>query len=90
MDFKDFLVTIGTSTPVPVHTESGLKVQRRFEAYLRLVNNGNVSVKEEKKYITDLYKICLHEDITGKISSLLVPFGKEELEKRIRFTDTIQ
>jgi hypothetical protein len=90
MDFKDFLVTTGASTPVPVHTESGLKVQRRFEEYLRLVNNGKVSVKEEKQYITDLYKICLHEDITGKVSSPLVPFGKEELEKRIWLTNTIQ
>ena len=90
MDFKDFLVTTGASTPVSVHTESGLKVQRRFEAYLRLVNNGKSSVKEEKQYITDLYKICLHEDITGKVSSPLVPFGKEELEKRIWLTNTIQ
>lgn len=90
MDFKDFLVTTGAPTPVPVHTESGLKVQRRFEAYLRFVKNGNVSVKEEKQYITDLYKICLHEDITGKVSSPLVPFGKEALAKRIGLTDTIQ
>ena len=90
MNFKDFLVTTGASTPVPVHTESGLKVQRRFEAYLRLVNKGKGSVKEEKQYITDLYKICLHEDITGKVSSPLVPFGKEELKKRIGVTDTIQ
>jgi hypothetical protein len=90
MNFKDFLVTTGASTPVPVHTESGLKVQRRFEAYLRLINNGKGSVKEEKQYITDLYKICLHEDITGKVSSPLVPFGKEELKKRIGLTDTIQ
>ena len=89
MDFKDFLVTTGASTPVPIHTESGLKVQRRFEEYLRLANNGKVSVKEEKQYITDLYKICLHEDITGKVSSPLVPFGKEELEKRIGVTNTI-
>lgn len=90
MDFKDFLVTTGASTPVPIHTESGLKVQRRFEAYLRFVNNGNGSVKEEKQYITDLYKICLHEDITGKVTSPLVPFGKEELEKRIGLKNTIQ
>lgn len=90
MDFKDFLVTTGASTPVPVHTESGLKVQRRFEAYLKLVNNREGSVKEEKQYITDLYKICLHEDITGKVSSPLVPFGKEELEKRIGLTNAIQ
>lgn len=90
MDFKDFLVTTGASTPVPVHTESGLKVHRRFEAYLRLFNNGKASVKEERQYITDLYKICLHEDITGKVSSPLVPFGKEELEKRIGLTNTIQ
>lgn len=90
MDFKDFLVTTGASTPVPIHTEAGLKVQRRFEAYLGFVNNGNVSVKEEKQYITDLYKICLHEDITGKVSSPLVPFGREELEKRISLTNTIQ
>jgi hypothetical protein len=90
MDFKDFLVTTGASTPVPVHTESGLKVQRRFEAYLRLFNNRESSVKKEKQYITDLYKICLHEDITGKVSSPLVPFGKEELEKRIGITNTIQ
>jgi len=89
MDFKDFLVTTGASTPVPVHTESGLEVQRRFEAYLRLVNNGKISIKEEKQYITDLYKICLHEDITGKVFSPLVPFGKEELEKRIGLTKTI-
>jgi hypothetical protein len=90
MDFKEFLVTTGASTPVPVHSESGLKVQRRFEAYLRLVENGNVSVKEEKQYITDLYKICLHDDITGNVSSPLVPFGREELKKRIGSTDTIQ
>jgi hypothetical protein len=90
MDFKDFLVTTGASTPVPIHTESGLKVQRRFEAYLRLVNNGKASVKEEKQYITDLYKICLHEDITGKVTSSLVPFGKEELKKRVRLTNTVQ
>ena len=90
MDFKDFLVTTGASTPVPVHTESGLKVQRRFEAYLRLVNNGKASVKEEKQYITDLYKICLDEDITGKVSSPPVPFGKEALEERIGLTNTIQ
>jgi hypothetical protein len=90
MDFKDFLVTTGASTPVSVHTESGLKVQRRFEAYLRLVNNGKVSVKEEKQYITDLYKICLHENITGQVTSPQVPFGKEALEKRIGLTGTIQ
>lgn len=89
MDFKDFLVTTGASTPIPVHTESGLKVQRRFEAYLRLVNKGAYSVKEEKQYITDLYKICLHEDITGKVSSPLVPFGKEALEERLGLTDTV-
>jgi hypothetical protein len=90
MDFKDFLVTTGASTPVAVHTEPGLKVQRRFEDYLRLVNKGKVSVKEEKQYITDLYKICLHEDITGKVSSPLVPFGKEALAERVRVTNTIQ
>ena len=90
MDFKDFLVTTGASTPVPIHTESGLKVQRIFENYLRIVNSGQASIKEEKQYITDIYKICLHEDITGKVSSPLVPFGKEELEKRIHLTKTIQ
>lgn len=90
MDFKDFLVTTGASTPVPIHTESGLKVQRTFENYLRNVNRGGVSIKEEKQYVTDIYKICLHEDITGKVSSPLVPFGKEELEKRVHLTKTIQ
>ena len=90
MDFKDFLITTGASTPIPIHTESGLKVQRIFENYLRIVNRGESSTKEEKKYITDIYKICLHEDITGKVSSPLVPFGKEELEKRIHITKTVQ
>ena len=89
MDFKDFLVTTGASTPVPIHTESELKVQRVFENYLRSVNRGEASIKEEKQYITDIYKICLHEDITGKVSSPLVPFGKKELEKRIHITKTI-
>ena len=51
MDFKDFLVTTGASTPVPIHTESGLKVQRRFEAYLRLVNNGRVLLKRKSNIL---------------------------------------
>ena len=55
---------------------NGLLTQVQYKGFFQ-----RTPVKEEKQYITDLYKICLHEDITGKVSSPLVPFGKEGLRK---------
>lgn len=85
----DFIMTTGASTPVPVDTESGLKVQRRFAQYLKLLETGKVTKQDTAQYITDMYKICLHEDITGQVTSPAVPFGNEALAQRVMTSDLI-
>ena len=87
--FKDFIITTGASTPVAIHTEAGLKVQRRFERHVKSVESDETTNKEVAQYITDMYKICLHEDIAGQIDSPTLPFGREELKKRIISSDLI-
>ncbi len=79
----DFIITTGASTPIPIHTEAGSKVQCRFEKYLKVVKAGEGTTQEIAQYITDMYKICLHENITGQVVSPTVPFGREALEKRV-------
>lgn len=89
MDFGEYVITTGASTPVAVHTEEGIKVQRRFNEYLALVASGKNTTQDDAQYITDMYKICLHEGITGKVDSLAVPFGKEALQKRVRSSSNV-
>lgn len=88
MDFGDFLMTTGASVPVSIHTEEGLKVERRFKSFLNL-QNVDINGKDYKQYVTDIYKLCFHEDITGDVDSPLVPFGEEALKARLNVSDTI-
>ena len=43
---EDFIITTGASTPVAIHTEAGLKVQRRFERHIKSVEFGETTNKE--------------------------------------------
>ena len=88
MDFGDFLMTTGASVPVSIHTEEGLKVERRFKSFLNL-QNSDTNSKDYKQYVTDMYKICFHEDITGDVNSPPVPFGEKALKTLINASDSI-
>jgi len=88
MDFDDFLMTTGASVPVSIHTEEGLKVERRFKFFLDM-QNVDINGKDYKQYITDIYKLCFHEDITGDVASPSVPFGEEALKARVNASDSI-
>jgi hypothetical protein len=88
MDFDDFLMTTGASIPVSIHTEAGLKVERRFKSFLNL-QKFDTNSKDYKQYVTDMYKICLHEDVTGDVTSPPVPFGEEALKAVVNPSNSI-
>jgi len=88
MDFDDFLMTTGASIPVSIHTEAGLKVERRFKSFLNL-QKFDANSKDYKQYVTDMYKICFYEDITGDVASPPVPFGEEALEALVNASNSI-
>jgi len=88
MDFDDFLMTTGAAVSVSIHTESGLKVELRFKSFLNLQNLDTDS-KDYKQYVTDMYKICFYEDITGEVTSSPLPFGEEALKAMINVSDSI-
>lgn len=83
MDFEDFIMTTGAATPVMVDTEEGSPVQKRFEEYLHYINSGGNDSRETAQYITDMFKICLEEHITGNVVSPPVPFGRASQDKHI-------
>lgn len=83
IDLQKFIITTGASTPVAIHTEAGLKVQRCFEKYLYLVNKGKVTDEIDAQYVTDMFKIIFHEDITGKVTSEPMPYDEEARFKAI-------
>ena len=89
IEVDGFIITTGASTPVPLHTDSGQMVQQRFEKYLKLFKAKEETKKDTAQYTTDMYKICLHEDITGMVSSPAVPFGREALKRRMMASDEI-
>lgn len=88
MDFGDFLMTTGASVPVSIHTEAGLKVERRFKSFLEL-QNVDINNKDYKQYVTDIYRLCFHENITGDVVSPSVPFGEEALKNKVNASDSI-
>jgi len=45
--------------------------------------------KDYKQYVTDMYKICFYEDITGEVNSSPLPFGEEALKAMINVSDSI-
>ena len=73
---------------VSIHTEEGLKVERRFRSFVNS-ENYDTNSKEYKQYVTDMYKICFHEDITGNVPSPLVPFGAKALKAVVNASDSI-
>lgn len=98
MDFEDFIITTGAFIPVSIHTQEGIKVERRFRYFLSQQANDprigkeyeNYKLSEEyKEYVTDIYKICLHENIIGNVQLRQVPFGAEALKARVGGSNTI-
>jgi hypothetical protein len=87
-DFNDFIITTGASTPVDINTAEGSKLQQRYDMFAKELASDKVDVKERRQYVTDLYKICLHEDITATVSSAVLPFGKQALKARIPTSDS--
>jgi hypothetical protein len=87
VDFGDFIITTGASIPINFETIEGAQVQRRHEQFIKKLASGTVELKDRRQYITDLYKICLHEDITGTVSSPPLAFGEEALKVLINSSD---
>ena len=84
----NFIITTGAATPVDVTSIDGAKVHLLFESFNRKVTSGTLDLKERRQYVTDVYKLCLHEDITAIVSSPKLPFGKEALKARTHASDT--
>lgn len=80
--FNDFIMTTGASTPVNIDTDDGAKVQQRFEQFMKQLTSGSIELKDRRQVVTDLYKICLHEDITGTVASPTLPFGEGNINTR--------
>lgn len=83
----EFVMTTGASIPVNIDKRPGRKVQDRFEKYLKAIEKTPATVAEERQYITDLYKICIHEDIVAEVPSPSLPFGREAMKGRIVGSD---
>jgi hypothetical protein len=83
IDCDEFIMTAGASTPVAIYTAEGLRLQRRFEKYLNLVYNNKADNKSDAQYITDMFKIILHEDITGKVASEPMVYNEAQIHKDI-------
>lgn len=83
IEFDDYIITTGAAIPFAVETEEGQIVQSLFDQYYHMVKSGHATEKTRLQYITDMYKTCLLEDITGQVSSPEVPFGSEALANRV-------
>ncbi len=87
VDFSDFIITTGASIPVNIDTVAGAQVQQRHEQFIKKLTSGKIELKDRRQYVTDLYKICLHEDITGTVSSPTLAFGEDALKARANSSD---
>ncbi|MBA2650248.1 MAG: hypothetical protein H0U75_11795 [Legionella sp.] len=88
IDCDDFIITTGASTPVDFTTIDGAKVHSLFESFYKKLTSGTLDAKERRQYVTDVYKLCLHEDIIAIVSSPKLPFGDEALKARTHASDS--
>lgn len=76
IDMGDFIMTTGASTPVLLHQPDTLKLHRLVGEY---GYKKTVTEKDKKQLITDIFKLCLLEDLTAGVASKKVPHGEGAL-----------
>jgi len=76
IEFDEYTITTGAAIPFTVETEEGQKIQSLFDQYYHMVQYGQATEKTRLQYITDMYKTCLLEDITGQVRSPALPFSQ--------------
>lgn len=81
--FENYIITTGASTPVAVETEEGQIIQNIFNRYYNSIQEGEANEKKRLQYISDMYRTCFKEDITGQVTSPAAPFGKAALKNRV-------
>jgi len=82
--FDGYIITTGASTPVAVETNEGQMIQNIFDQYYNSVKQGEANEKMRLQYISDMYRTCFAEDITGKVTSPAAPFGTAALKSKVR------
>ena len=80
--FGDYIITTGASTPVAVETEEGKIIQNIFDQYCNSLKQVDTNEKLRLQYISDMYKICFSEDISGQVTSPAAPFGEAALKNK--------
>ncbi len=63
VELEDFLVTVGVFIAVDVTLKSGYCLYSIMMDYKDLCSHGEVSLQERAQYTTDMYKICMHENL---------------------------
>lgn len=81
--FDGYIITTGASTPVAVETDEGQMIQNIFDRYYNSAKQGEVSEKIRLQYISDMYRTCFAEDITGQVTSPVAPFGTAALKDKV-------
>ena len=81
--FDNYIITTGASTPVFLETEDGQMIQTIFKQHSRRIQEGGDEKKTRFQYISDIYRTCFQEDITGQVTSPAAPFGKAALKNKV-------
>ncbi|WP_203368796.1 hypothetical protein [Cysteiniphilum marinum] len=89
IDCDDYIMSTGASIPVSLNSQSkeAQQLQEISSNYIDKKQQGIATDIDYKQMITDLYKLCFHEEMIMLVPSATVPFGKEALKKKVEETE---
>lgn len=70
-----FSVTTGAATPILMNSDIGKLIWHIFENLIKLSKKESLhnNIKKQHKYIADLYKIIIHENVAKEVYSRKLP-----------------